>query len=94
MGLPGTSGSSVVTFAPPAPFPFEPRLLCRAGAANMMGVSERIFDAMVKAGTAPAAVRIYGRRLGWHSWELAVAVNRLAGLDDQPAEGKGWEIVT
>ena len=65
-----------------APKPLVPRRgYSRSEAAQYVGISETMFDSMVKSGDMPKPVRI-GKRTIWDVQALDAAFNHLAAADN------------
>jgi len=58
------------------------RGLCRADAAAFVGISERMFDALVRDGRMPKPIHVDGRRV----WDLRALDQCFDALGGKPAE--------
>ena len=72
-----------------------PRLLSVQAAAHYVSLSQRTFEAEVRAGTFPPPFPLKRtRRLLWDVKALDAAIDRLSGLgesDDREARRQAWE---
>ena len=67
-----------------------PRGLCRAAAAEYIGVSTGKFDQMVEEGLMPKSIALGGRRV-WDIRALDRAFDVLAGGDDSNDDSNEWD---
>lgn len=69
-----------------------PRGVCRAAAAQYIGISATKFDQMVEDRRMPKPIALDGRRV-WDVQALDRAFDKLAGQDDSNGDSNEWDEV-